>query len=221
MNLALWIVAGLLAVAYLVSGGGKLIMPKEKIAAVGRGVRWVEDFSAGSVKAIGALEVLAAVGLILPAVLDIAPVLVPLAALGLAMLMVGAAITRFRRREFTFMVGGPGLCRPGRLRGVGPLRPRVLHRLTGRDGCRRLTWRAGVPAVGTRERPQGPADEDQQHPDPGRHGGDAEGDDRGEQRRPQERRGHGRLPRRVLPVELGVGLAAGRLEGVLLDRVRL
>ena len=104
MNLALWIVAGLLAVAYLVGGGGKLIMSKEKIAATSSSGRWVEDFSAGSVKAIGALEVLGALGLILPAVLGIAPVLVPLAALGLAMIMVGAVIVRIRRREFKVMV---------------------------------------------------------------------------------------------------------------------
>jgi uncharacterized membrane protein YphA (DoxX/SURF4 family) len=101
MNLALWIVAGLLAVSYLISGGGKLIMPKETYAAH---ARWAEDFSAGSVKAIGALEVLAAVGLVLPAALDIAPVLVPLAALGLVMIMVGAVITRIRRHEAKLMV---------------------------------------------------------------------------------------------------------------------
>ena len=99
MNLTLWIVAGLLAVVYLLSGGGKLIMPKEKIAALTPSARWVEDFSAGSVKAIGALEVLAAVGLGLPAAIDIAPVLVPLAALGLVLLMVGAMITHLRRHE--------------------------------------------------------------------------------------------------------------------------
>ncbi len=104
MNLALWIIAGLLAVAYLVGGASKVIIPKEKIAAATRSARWVEDFSAGSVKAIGALEVLAAVGLILPAVLDIAPILVPLAALGLALIMVGAAITRIRRRELKILV---------------------------------------------------------------------------------------------------------------------
>src|SRR5918998_1399903 len=99
MNLTLWIVTGLLAVAYLASGGGKLIVPKKKIAAFGPSARWVEDFSAGSVKAIGALEVLAAVGLVLPAALGIAPVLVPLAAVGLVLLMAGAVITRIRRRE--------------------------------------------------------------------------------------------------------------------------
>ena len=101
MNVALWIVAGLLAVSYLIAGGGKLFMPKKKYAAT---ARWAEDFSAGSLRAIGALEVLGAVGLVLPAALGIAPVLVPLAALGLAMIMVGAVITRIRRHEFKHMV---------------------------------------------------------------------------------------------------------------------
>jgi uncharacterized membrane protein YphA (DoxX/SURF4 family) len=97
MNIALWIVAGLMAATFLASGATKLAQPKEKLAASGMPV--VEDFSAGAVKAIGILEVLAAVGLILPAVLDIAPVLVPLAAVGLVLLMVGAIITHLRRHE--------------------------------------------------------------------------------------------------------------------------
>lgn len=104
MNLSLWIVAGLLAVVYLAAGVGKLIVPKEKIAAITPSARWVEDFSAGTVKAIGALEVLAAVGLVLPAATDIAPVLVPLAALGLVLIMGGAVITRLRRHETKPMV---------------------------------------------------------------------------------------------------------------------
>ncbi|GAA4880866.1 DoxX family protein [Kitasatospora terrestris] len=103
MNLALWIVTGLLATAYLFGGVFKVVTPKERIAAAGRSGRWVEEFSAGGVKAIGAVEILAAAGLVLPAVLDVAPVLVPLAAVGLVLLMVGAAITRFRRREFTLV----------------------------------------------------------------------------------------------------------------------
>jgi hypothetical protein len=104
MNFVLWIVAGLLAAAYLVGGGGKLILPKEKIAATGAAARWVEDFSPGSVKAIGGLEVLAAMGLILPAALDIVPVLVPVAAVGLVMLMTGAVITRIRRLERKYVI---------------------------------------------------------------------------------------------------------------------
>ena len=97
MNIALWIIAGLLAVVFLAGGAMKLTQPKEKLAASGMG--FVEDFSAGAVKAIGALEVLAALALILPAALGIAPVLVPLAAVGLVVLMVGAIITHLRRHE--------------------------------------------------------------------------------------------------------------------------
>jgi uncharacterized membrane protein len=97
MNIALWIVAGLLAVAVLASGAMKLTWPKQKLAAFGMG--WVEDFSAGAVKAIGTLEVLGGVGLILPAALGIAPVVVPLAAVGLVVLMAGAIITHLRRHE--------------------------------------------------------------------------------------------------------------------------
>jgi hypothetical protein len=74
-----------------------LVQPKEKLAA--SGWAWVEDFGAGSVRAIGTLKVLAAVGLILPAVLDIAPVMVPLAAVGWVLLMGGAIITHLRRHE--------------------------------------------------------------------------------------------------------------------------
>jgi hypothetical protein len=98
MNLALWIAAGFLAVVFLVSSA-KLFVPKEKIAGMGESVRWVEDFSPGALKALAVLELLGAVGLILPAALDIAPVLVPLAATGAVLLMVGAVIVRLRRGE--------------------------------------------------------------------------------------------------------------------------
>jgi uncharacterized membrane protein YphA (DoxX/SURF4 family) len=102
MNVALWIIAGLLAAVFAAAGLMKLAQPKEKLVASGLG--WAEDFSAGTVKAIGALEVLAAVGLILPAVLDIVPVLVPLAALGLVLLMAGAILTHARRKENQMIV---------------------------------------------------------------------------------------------------------------------
>jgi uncharacterized membrane protein YphA (DoxX/SURF4 family) len=97
MNIALWIIAGLLATVFLASGAMKLAQPKEKLVAAGMGA--LEDFSAGAVKAIGTLEILAAVGLLLPAALGIAPILVPLAAVGLVLLMVGAIITQLRRHE--------------------------------------------------------------------------------------------------------------------------
>ena len=97
MNLLLWIVAGILALAFLASGAMKLTQPKEKLAASGQG--WTEDYSDGTVKAIGALEVLGALGLILPPALDIVPILAAVAAAGLAVVMIGAAITHLRRKE--------------------------------------------------------------------------------------------------------------------------
>ena len=96
MNVVLWIVAGVLALAFLAAGLTKLTQPKEKLRAT---MAWVEDFSPGVVKGIGAVEVLAAIGLILPAALDVVPVLVPLAAVGLVVLMAGAAITHARHQE--------------------------------------------------------------------------------------------------------------------------
>ena len=104
LNLSLWIVAGLLAAVFLVSSA-KLFVPKEKIAGMGAASRWVEDFSPGALKALGALELAAAAGLILPAALDIAPVLVPLAAVGAVLLFVGAITTRLRRGEKATIVG--------------------------------------------------------------------------------------------------------------------
>jgi uncharacterized membrane protein YphA (DoxX/SURF4 family) len=95
MNLALWIIAAVLAAIFLVGGASKLFVSKERLAEFHAG-RWVEDFSAGSVKALGVLDILAAIGLVLPAVLDIAPVLVPLAAVGVVLLMVGAVVTRVK-----------------------------------------------------------------------------------------------------------------------------
>ena len=98
MNTALWIIAGLLAVIYL--GAGLMKLTKTKAALVQSGQGWAEDLPDGLVKLIGALEVLAAIGLILPALLDIATSLVPLAAVGLVLLMLGALVTHARRREF-------------------------------------------------------------------------------------------------------------------------
>jgi hypothetical protein len=98
LNVWLWIVAGLLAAVLLVSSA-KMVVPREKMAAMGAGAAWVLDFSPGALRAIGAIEILAAAGLILPAVLDIAPVLVPVTATCVALLFVGAVVMRLRRGE--------------------------------------------------------------------------------------------------------------------------
>lgn len=96
MNVALWIVQGLLALMFLMAGAMKTMQPKEKLAG---NMAWVEDFSAGQVKTIGILEALGAIGLILPPVTGILPWLAPVAAIGLVLTMIGAAITHQRRGE--------------------------------------------------------------------------------------------------------------------------
>ncbi|MGW6496931.1 DoxX family protein [Nonomuraea angiospora] len=102
MNLALWIAAGLLAAVAVSGGSSKTFVPKEKLAAI-RGGGWAAEVSAGFVRTLGILELLAAVGLIVPAVLDIAPVLVPVTAVCWILLMVGAMVTHGRRGEAAFV----------------------------------------------------------------------------------------------------------------------
>jgi hypothetical protein len=95
MDLALWIIAGLLAAVFFAGGVGKVVVPKEKVAAL-PGAGWIDHFSPAAIKALGVVDILAAVGLVLPAALEVAPVLVPLAAVGVVLLMVGAVIVRVR-----------------------------------------------------------------------------------------------------------------------------
>lgn len=97
MNIVLWAITILLTLLFLTAGAMKIAQPKAKLAASGQG--WVEDFSEGTVKRIGAVEILGALGLVLPALLNVATVLVPAAASGLFLLMTGAAITHARRGE--------------------------------------------------------------------------------------------------------------------------
>jgi hypothetical protein len=101
MNITLWIVQGLLAAFFGAGGVVKVVRPTKRL--YDQGLTWVEDFSAGAVKTIGALELLAAIGLVLPAVTGVVPVLVPLAALGLGLLMIGAAVVHVRRDEVPFV----------------------------------------------------------------------------------------------------------------------
>jgi hypothetical protein len=97
VNLALWIVAGVLAAGFAASGLMKLLVPKEKLVTSGQG--WAQDVSPAGIRSIGIVELLGAIGLIAPAVTHIAPILVPLAAVGLAFVMVGAAVVHARRHE--------------------------------------------------------------------------------------------------------------------------
>jgi hypothetical protein len=95
MNVALWIAAGLLALVALIAGVSKTFVPKEKLSRAPGG-EWAGHAPAGFVRGLGILELLAAVGLTLPALVGIAPVLVPVTAGCWVLLMIGAMITHFR-----------------------------------------------------------------------------------------------------------------------------
>jgi hypothetical protein len=98
VNVVLWVVSGVLAALYLGAGGMKLATPRKKLLE-NPNMGWAGDFSDAAVKGIGAVEILGALGLILPWALGIAPVLTPLAAAGLVIVQIGAIIVHARRKE--------------------------------------------------------------------------------------------------------------------------
>ena len=103
MNVTLLVAAGLLATVALVGGLTKAFVPRPKLAAHSGG-EWVEAANDGFVKTLGVLEILAAIGLVLPAVLDIAPVMVPVTAACWVLLMIGAMITHGRLGQVKFVL---------------------------------------------------------------------------------------------------------------------
>lgn len=89
--------AGALALLFLGSSAMKLL--PGRAGAEAAGIKWVEPYPHQAVRALGVAEVAAAVGLVLPGITHVAPVLVPVTAICLAVLMVGAALTHARLRE--------------------------------------------------------------------------------------------------------------------------
>jgi uncharacterized membrane protein YphA (DoxX/SURF4 family) len=98
MNITLWVVQILLALAFALAGIMKVTQPIDRLEAR---MGWVKDVGPGGVRLIGTLEILGAIGLILPAVTGILPWLTPLAATGLVLTMIGAMITHGRRGEYS------------------------------------------------------------------------------------------------------------------------
>lgn len=96
MNIALWIVAGLVAAAFLGAGSLKLALGS---GVVEKNMAWAKGWSSVQVRLLGAVEVLGALGLILPAITGIATWLVPAAAIGLVIVMAGAARAHLALKE--------------------------------------------------------------------------------------------------------------------------
>lgn len=102
MNIALWIAQGLLAATFLSSGTAKSTMTKQRMIDTRQ--TGVAPFPLGAIRVIAALELIAAVGLVLPQATGVAPVLTPLAAIGLAAVMVGAAASHWSLGEYKQVV---------------------------------------------------------------------------------------------------------------------
>ena len=98
MIVGYWIVAGIAAFGFFGTGLFKLVTPREKLLA-NKNAGWVSDFTAQQVKLIGLAELLGSAGLILPPAVGVAKWLRVPAAIGLIVLMLGAANTHRRRKE--------------------------------------------------------------------------------------------------------------------------
>ncbi|MBD7996613.1 DoxX family protein [Arthrobacter sp. Sa2CUA1] len=96
MLVFLWVAEIVLALLYFGLGVMRLVQPYPKLVRV---LRWPADFPAWAVKLIGVAEILGAIGLLLPAATDIAPVLTPIAACALAVMMALAVLVHLRRGE--------------------------------------------------------------------------------------------------------------------------
>ncbi len=101
MHIGLWVTQALLAVAFLGAGATKLGTPIEELQAQ---MPWVAGAMGSAVRFIGVVEVLGALGLILPAATRIMPKLTPLAASGLLVVMVLGAVTHVSRGEYAMIV---------------------------------------------------------------------------------------------------------------------
>ncbi|MFV0425700.1 MAG: DoxX family protein [Beutenbergiaceae bacterium] len=97
MQIALWIVNGLLAALFLFAGSNKAVRTPK--ALIDMGMAWVSDAPPWAPRVIGTAEVVGALGLILPMATGIAPLLTPIAAVALALVMVGATVVHLRRDE--------------------------------------------------------------------------------------------------------------------------
>ena len=98
MDVVAWIFAGILAAVFLAAGLSKLLTPYEKLTA-NPSMAWASDFTPAQIKLIASFEVLGAIGVVVPWLTDTAEWLSPVAAVGLAVVMVGAIVTHARRGE--------------------------------------------------------------------------------------------------------------------------
>ncbi|WP_317979008.1 DoxX family protein [Paenibacillus glycanilyticus] len=100
MNITLWIIQGLTALGFIYSGWLKAFQYEKAKASWG----WIKDLPKGLVLFIGLAELLGAIGVVLPEALDIAPILTPVAAAALAVVVLLGAVLHVSRKEYRELV---------------------------------------------------------------------------------------------------------------------
>lgn len=98
MDIAAWIIQILLALAFALAGWQKIVTPTEKFPEA---MVVTRNLSVPVRRTVGVLEVAAAVGLILPMLTGILPILTPLAAAGLILTMIGAIFANISARQYS------------------------------------------------------------------------------------------------------------------------
>ncbi len=100
MQIILWVVQVLAGLAFLLAGFMKTTRP---IPTLATNMSWVNSYSPPFVRFIGAVEFLGGLGLIVPAAIGVLPWLTPLAAAGLAVVMIGAVVYHINHDEYSMI----------------------------------------------------------------------------------------------------------------------
>jgi uncharacterized membrane protein YphA (DoxX/SURF4 family) len=99
MNIALWIVQLVLGLAFIAFGSTKVQYEKALVS-----LPWVKDTSKGLTLFVGSAELLGGLGVIVPGIIGIWTSLIPLAALGIAIIMIFAAVFHAKRKEYKAII---------------------------------------------------------------------------------------------------------------------
>lgn len=101
MNLIIWGLQIGLAIIFLYFGTLKIVLPIDKID---KKVSWAHDYSHLKLQIFGVLEVLGSLGILIPWRLGVLPILTPMAAVGLSMVMAGAGMVHLKRDEVNMLL---------------------------------------------------------------------------------------------------------------------
>jgi len=97
MNIVLWIVQAVVALAFVLAG---FMTASQPIESLKKSLNWVNHYSVSFVRLVGILETLGALGLTLPGITHILPWLTPVASAGLTLMMSGAILVHLRLKEY-------------------------------------------------------------------------------------------------------------------------